>query len=148
MSQVTTSRRAHRRMRVVFLNLFPIGCVVCRVIVSPSEVSLLAGFLHKPTFMHRLINTPTSISPFLLLSMLSVSARFTPSLIQRHKGPANAALVFAKRAEQLAGEEILGAATLERAQGFFLCSIWSWGSGFRDRSWVRNASRRILYASF
>ncbi|KAK1229894.1 hypothetical protein PQX77_006993 [Marasmius sp. AFHP31] len=86
--------------------------------------------------MHRLINTPTEISPFLLLSMLSISARFTPSLIQRYKGPANAALVFAKRAQQLAGEEILGAATLERAQGFFLCSIWSWGSGFRDRSWI------------
>ncbi|KAL0569204.1 hypothetical protein V5O48_012769 [Marasmius crinis-equi] len=94
------------------------------------------GFLHKPTFMHKLINTPGSISPFLLLSMLSISARFTPSLVQRYKGPANAALVFAKRAQQLAGEEILGTATLERAQGFFLCSIWSWGSGFRDRSWI------------
>ncbi|EEB98950.1 hypothetical protein MPER_01454 [Moniliophthora perniciosa FA553] len=68
--------------------------------------------------------------------MLSISARFTPTLIQRYKGPANAALVFAKRAQQLAGEEILGAATLERAQGFFLCSIWSWGSGYRDRSWI------------
>ncbi|ESK98486.1 n-carbamoylsarcosine amidase [Moniliophthora roreri MCA 2997] len=94
------------------------------------------GFLHKPTFMHTLLNSRESISSFLLLSMLSISARFTPTLIQKYKGPANAALVFAKRAQQLAGEEILGAATLERAQGFFLCSIWSWGSGYRDRSWI------------
>ncbi|KAG7095821.1 hypothetical protein E1B28_006518 [Marasmius oreades] len=94
------------------------------------------GFLHKPTFMHRLINTPTSISRFLLLSMLSISARFTPSLIQRYNAPANAASVFAKRAQELAGQEMLGNATLERAQGFFLCSIWSWGSGYRDRSWI------------
>ncbi|KAF9255995.1 hypothetical protein L218DRAFT_882823 [Marasmius fiardii PR-910] len=68
--------------------------------------------------------------------MLSISARFTPSLVQRYKGPANAASVFAKRAQQLAGQEILETATLERAQGFFLCSIWSWGSGYRDRSWI------------
>ncbi|KAK7058306.1 hypothetical protein VNI00_001937 [Paramarasmius palmivorus] len=86
--------------------------------------------------MHTLINARSSISPFLLLSMLSISARFTPTLTQRYKGPAEAALVFAKRAQRLAGEEILGAATLERAQGFFLCSIWSWGSGYRDRSWI------------
>ncbi|KAF5361492.1 hypothetical protein D9758_006203 [Tetrapyrgos nigripes] len=94
------------------------------------------GFLHKPSFMHTLLTSPSSLSPFLLLSMLSISARFTPSLIQRYGSGPNAAQVFAKRAQKLAGEELLGATTLERAQGFFLCSIWSWGSGYRDRSWI------------
>lgn len=94
------------------------------------------GFLHKPTFMHQLQTSPQSLSVFLLLSMLSISARFTPTLIQRYETPSNAAQVFAKRVQTLVGEEILGAPTLDRAQAFFLCSIWNWGSGYRDRSWI------------
>ncbi|KIK68365.1 hypothetical protein GYMLUDRAFT_35765 [Collybiopsis luxurians FD-317 M1] len=94
------------------------------------------GFLHKPTFMHTLITAPQSISTFLLLSMLSISARFSPRLIERYGTGANAADVFARQAQKLAGEELVGAATLDRAQAFFLCSIWSWGSGYRDRSWI------------
>ncbi|KAK0469055.1 fungal-specific transcription factor domain-containing protein [Desarmillaria tabescens] len=94
------------------------------------------GFLHKPTFMHTLQTSPQSLSTFLLLSMLSVSARFTPTLIQRFSTPVNAANTFAKRAQSLVGQELLAAASLDRAQAFFLCSIWNWGSGFRDRSWI------------
>ncbi|KAF9078602.1 fungal-specific transcription factor domain-containing protein [Rhodocollybia butyracea] len=94
------------------------------------------GFLHKPTFMHTLITAPQSISTFLLLAMLSISARFSPRLIERYGGGANAADYFARHAQKLAGEELTGAATLDRAQAFFLCSIWSWGSGYRDRSWI------------
>lgn len=94
------------------------------------------GFLHKPTFMHTLQTSPQSLSTFLLLSMLSVSARFTPTLIQRFSTPVNAANTFAKRAQSLVGQEMLAAASLDRAQAFFLCSIWNWGSGFRDRSWI------------
>lgn len=86
--------------------------------------------------MHQLQTTPESLSVFLLLSMLSISARFTPTLVQRYETPSKAAQVFAKRAQTLVGEEILGAPTLDRAQAFFLCSIWNWGSGYRDRSWV------------
>ncbi|KAJ3774721.1 fungal-specific transcription factor domain-containing protein [Lentinula raphanica] len=94
------------------------------------------GFLHKPTFMHTLITSPQSISTFLLLSMLSISARFSPRLIERYGSGAAAADVFARQAHKLAGDELSGAATLDRAQAFFLCSIWSWGSGYRDRSWI------------
>ncbi|KAJ4490030.1 fungal-specific transcription factor domain-containing protein [Lentinula aciculospora] len=94
------------------------------------------GFLHKPTFMHTLITSPQSISTFLLLSMLSISARFSPRLIERYGSGATAADVFARQAQKLAGDELAGAATLDRAQAFFLCSIWSWGSGYRDRSWI------------
>ncbi|GAV99568.1 n-carbamoylsarcosine amidase [Lentinula edodes] len=94
------------------------------------------GFLHKPTFMHTLITAPQSISTFLLLSMLSISARFSPRLIERYGSGAAAADVFARQAQKLAGEELAGAATLDRAQAFFLCSIWNWGSGYRDRSWI------------
>ncbi|KAJ3722721.1 fungal-specific transcription factor domain-containing protein [Lentinula guzmanii] len=94
------------------------------------------GFLHKPTFMHTLITSPQSISTFLLLSMLSISARFSPRLIERYGSGVAAADVFARQAHKLAGDELAGAATLDRAQAFFLCSIWSWGSGYRDRSWI------------
>ncbi len=57
-------------------------------------------------------------------------------LIQRYTTPVNAANTFAKRAQSLVGQEMLAAASLDRAQAFFLCSIWNWGSGFRDRSWI------------
>jgi len=134
--KASSTKRTHRGLRMVFLHILPTGSVF-RLLFSSQRPYTLTGFLHKPTFMHTLLTSPSSLSPFLLLSMLSISARFTPSLIQRYQTGPNAAQVFAKRAQKLAGEELLGAATLERAQGFFLCSIWSWGSGYRDRSWVR-----------
>lgn len=68
--------------------------------------------------------------------MLSISARFSPALIQRYQNPAAAAQVFAKRAQTLVGEEMLAPPSIERAQAFFLCSIWSWGTGYRDHSWI------------
>ncbi len=44
------------------------------------------GFLPKRLFLDRLENDRESISVFLLLCILSVSARFTPSLVARYGG--------------------------------------------------------------
>lgn len=72
---------------------------------------------------------------FLLLSILSVSARFTASLVRRYGGAVKAAEVFMARAASLVPEEMYKP-TLERTQAFFLLGIAEWGNGDRDRSFV------------
>jgi len=42
------------------------------------------GFVPKALFMEQLASDPESVDVFLLLSMLSLSGRFTPSLVRRY----------------------------------------------------------------
>jgi len=88
--------------------------------------------------MESLSNNLPSISVFLLLSMLSISARFTPSLI-KHYGtdgkPEKAGEHFMGCAAQLVPQQMFEP-SLERTQGFFLLGIAEWGKGDRNRSSV------------
>lgn len=59
------------------------------------------SFLHRPTFMHQLLTDPGSISPFLLLAILSISARFTPSLVERYGGRKEAVDAILARAHAM-----------------------------------------------
>ncbi len=52
------------------------------------------GFLPKRLFLDRLEKNRESISVFLLLCILGVSARFTPSLVARYGGHQKAMRVF------------------------------------------------------
>ncbi|KAK0656490.1 hypothetical protein B0T16DRAFT_38676 [Cercophora newfieldiana] len=92
------------------------------------------GFIHKESFPERLRANHRSVSVFLLLSLLSVSARLTPSLVERYGGTVGAAEVFMERASHLALNELYRAPTLERCQAFYLLSISQQGSGLKYQS--------------
>jgi hypothetical protein len=91
------------------------------------------GFLPKTLFFERLRKDPDSVSVFLLLSILSISARFTPSLVKRYGDGSSATDLFLSRAAALVPEQMY-IPTLEATQGFFLLSIAEWGKGDKHRS--------------
>ena len=72
---------------------------------------------------------------FLLLCILCVSARFTPSLVARYGGHSKAMKTFVQRAEDLASTEIYNP-TLETIQGFILLGTAEWANGKENKSLV------------
>lgn len=103
----------------------------CRVFTT-SYFQL--GFLPKSVFLERLARDEQhSISKFLIVSILSISARFTPSLVHRYGSASNATDIFMKHASRMVPEEMYEP-SLERVQGFFLLAIAEWGNGDKNRS--------------
>lgn len=93
------------------------------------------GFLPKALFFEQLRTDRDSIDVFLLSGILSVSARFTPSLVRRYGGGTNATQIFLQQASCLVQDRMFRP-TLESIQGFFLISIAEWGNGDKNRSLV------------
>ncbi|KAK7751891.1 hypothetical protein SLS62_006192 [Diatrype stigma] len=93
------------------------------------------GFLPKSLFFEELRKDRNSVSVFLLFGILSVSARFTPSLVKRYEAGAKATQLFLDRASYLVPEHMFNP-TLDSIQGFFLMSIAEWGNGDKNRSLV------------
>ncbi|KAJ5902166.1 hypothetical protein N7495_002694 [Penicillium taxi] len=91
------------------------------------------GFLPKTLFFERLRKQPDTVSVFLLFSILSISARFTPSLVNRYGGGSSATKLYLTRAAALIPEQMFRP-SLEATQGFFLLSIAEWGNGDKNRS--------------
>ncbi|TVY39357.1 hypothetical protein LOCC1_G004298 [Lachnellula occidentalis] len=94
------------------------------------------GFLPKAIFLERLAVDRKSIGVFFLLSILSVSARFTKCLIERYEDANKATDYFIMKASDLLPSEIYNP-SLERTQAFFLLGISEWTQGNRTRSAVR-----------
>ena len=94
------------------------------------------GFIHKASFTDELASNPRSMSVFLLLGILSISARFTPSLIARYGSAVKAAETFMERCSAVALNELYKEPNLERCQGFYLLGIAQQGSGYNDKSYV------------
>ncbi|CAK7226699.1 hypothetical protein SBRCBS47491_006318 [Sporothrix bragantina] len=94
------------------------------------------GFIPRHTFIHQLREQPRSISLFLLLSLLSVSGRMTPSLVKAYGGADSTAELFMDRASTIALTELYQEPTLPRCQAFYLLSLAQQGSGYRNRSYV------------
>ncbi|KAM0283729.1 hypothetical protein ACHAQH_002318 [Verticillium albo-atrum] len=94
------------------------------------------GFIPKQLFPARLQRDHRSVSVFLLLSILSISARFSLALTRRYQGEIKAADFFMERASALALNELYQEPTLERCQAFYLLSIAQQGSGWRNRSYI------------
>ncbi|GAA6010567.1 hypothetical protein JCM10207_007742 [Rhodosporidiobolus poonsookiae] len=99
------------------------------------ELYLQVGFTHRPSFFNKLGSAPDTISTFFLLAMLSVSARYTLSLIQLHNSaPSDVSAIYMERACRLLGSELVEP-TLERVQALYmlgLCDLGS-GNGFRAK---------------
>ncbi|KAH7120497.1 hypothetical protein EDB81DRAFT_700753 [Dactylonectria macrodidyma] len=102
----------------------------CRIFVT-SYFQL--GFIPKAVFLEGLIRDPSSVSTFLLSCMLSISARFTPSLVQRYGSPGKATDYFLDLSRAMVPAEMYQP-SLERIQAFFLLAICQWGNGEKDRS--------------
>ncbi|KAL1892884.1 hypothetical protein Sste5346_006777 [Sporothrix stenoceras] len=94
------------------------------------------GFIPRHTFVQQLREQPQSVSVFLLLSLLSVSARMTPSLVEAYGGAGPTAELFMDRASAVALTELYQEPTLPRCQAFYLLSLAQQGSGYRNRSFV------------
>ena len=98
------------------------------------------GFIPKRQFPERLRTNPRTVSVFFLLGVLSISARLTPSLIQRYGGGGvNVAEIFMERATSVALTELYKEPDLETCQAFYLLSIAQQGSGMKDQSSVSSS---------
>ncbi|KYK57950.1 hypothetical protein DCS_04963 [Drechmeria coniospora] len=104
------------------------------------------GFVPKQQFPERLGTDHRSVSLFLLLSILSISARLTPSLITRYGTGVKAAEFFMDRASDVALVELYQEPTLERCQAFYLLSIAQQGSAMRNKSYKINMGIAVRMA--
>lgn len=94
------------------------------------------GFINKKQFPEKLLNNPKSVNVFLVLSILSISARLSPCLRDRYGTGIHAAEFFMEKAQDVAAREVYSEPTLERCQAFYLLSIAQQGSGLRNKSYV------------
>lgn len=94
------------------------------------------GFIHKKLFPQMIEDSPESMSVFLLLSMLCISARFSSSLTAPYGGGLSAAKEYLQKAQRLAVDELYLEPTLERCQAFYLLSVAEQGSGKSNTSYV------------
>ncbi|KAK1968699.1 hypothetical protein LY78DRAFT_631317, partial [Colletotrichum sublineola] len=94
------------------------------------------GFIPKELFPLQLQRDHRSVSVFLLLGILSVSARFSPALAERYQGKMKAVDYFMERASIMALNELYQEPTLERCQAFYLLSLAQQGGGWKNRSYI------------
>ncbi|KUJ10420.1 uncharacterized protein LY89DRAFT_562387, partial [Mollisia scopiformis] len=91
------------------------------------------GFLPKAIFFESLATNRDSINVFLILGILSVSARFTKCLVNRYGDATKATDYFINRASELLPNEIFKP-SVERIQALFLLGVAEWVQGNRTRS--------------
>ncbi|KAI1176403.1 hypothetical protein F4777DRAFT_597729 [Nemania sp. FL0916] len=94
------------------------------------------GFIPKKMFIAGLKENAESVSVFLLLSILCISARFNKYFIKAYGDGLKAADEFMQKAQRLAINEIYLEPTLERCQAFYLLSIAEQGSGKSNTSYI------------
>ncbi|CAK7198901.1 hypothetical protein SEUCBS139899_001569 [Sporothrix eucalyptigena] len=103
----------------------------CRVFLATC---LQVGFIPKALFLEQMETDPASVNVFLLLSILSISARFTPELCARFRNDGKAAAEFFMDVAHVVTADQMWHTTLENTQAFFLLGMADWGRGARDRS--------------
>ncbi|KAH6651822.1 hypothetical protein BKA67DRAFT_537674 [Truncatella angustata] len=117
-------------------SLLPDVDVIKEGVVAFTTHYFQLGFIPKERFPLQLEHNLGSMSVFLLLSLLSISARFNKK-IQVHYGESQKAVNwFMKNAERLALGELYQQPTLERCQAFLLLSIAQQGCGKSNESYI------------
>ncbi|KAJ8123402.1 hypothetical protein ONZ43_g643 [Nemania bipapillata] len=104
------------------------------------------GFIPKKMFIAGLRENAESVSVFLLLSILCISARFNKYFIKTYGDGLKAADEFMQKAQRLAINEIYLEPTLERCQAFYLLSIAEQGSGKSNTSYWMLHSQDNLHS--
>jgi hypothetical protein len=92
------------------------------------------GFLHRPSFADRLL--AGDVETARLHAILSVTARFMPSLISVHGGPEAASNYYATKAENAAMARVLDAPDPAIVQSLLLISLHYWGACNGPRAWM------------
>ena len=87
--------------------LFPVSVYVHKCITSMADTSPRIQFLPEAILLERLKQEPDSIPPFLLLSVLALSAGWTPSLVDKYGDARTAGNVFYKKAMGYISSEML-----------------------------------------
>ena len=101
------------------------------------------GFLPKELVLEDLRRNQECVNVFLLLSILSVSARVTPSLVKRYGSGIDVTRVFLDQAACLVLEQMF-TPSLDSIQGFSLLSVAEWGNMDKNRSSIfRNIAARL-----
>lgn len=103
------------------------------------------GFLNKIYFPQKLINESRTVEVFLLLSILSISARLSPKLRERFGSGIKAAEFFMDKAQTIAHSKVYVDPTLEICQAFYLLSIAQQGSGDRVKSSVSTPAALLFH---
>ncbi|KAF2970674.1 hypothetical protein GQX73_g2885 [Xylaria multiplex] len=104
------------------------------------------GFIPKKMFITGLRENAESVSVFLLLGILCISARFNKYFIKTYGDGLKAADEFMQKAQRLAVNEIYLEPTLERCQAFYLLSIAEQGSGKSNTSYWMLHSQDNLHS--
>lgn len=94
------------------------------------------GFIPKKRFPKQVQDNPSSMSVFLLLSILAISSRFNKAMIEAYGDGLKAATEFMHKAQCLSIHELYQQPTLERCQAFYLLSIAEQGSGKSNTSYI------------
>jgi hypothetical protein len=117
-------------------SLLPELDIVKEGVVAFTNHYFQLGFIPKERFLLQLDQNLGSASVFLLLSILSISARFNKKIQLIYGSSQNAVDWFMKRAEELAINELYQSPTLEGCQAFLLLSIAQQGNGKSNSSYV------------
>ncbi|KAI1456772.1 hypothetical protein F4805DRAFT_467800 [Annulohypoxylon moriforme] len=117
-------------------DLLPAVDIVVEGINNFTKNFFQLGFIPKKRFPALVQESPSSVSVFLLLSILAISARYNKSLIETYGDGLKAATEFMHRAQGLAVHELYQQPTLERCQAFYLLSIAEQGSGKSNTSYI------------
>jgi hypothetical protein len=104
------------------------------------------GFLHRPSFTDQLV--AGSVNTAKLHAILSVTARFMPSLVSQHRGPEAAGHYYAARAETAVMARVLDAPDPEIVQSLLLISLHHWGTCNGSRAWMLAGMPRLYCDKF
>lgn len=94
------------------------------------------SFISRNSFVSRLRHDYRSVSPFLLLSILSVSAGMTPPLVERFGSGTAAAEIFMTHTTELSVKRVYEQPSLETCQAFYLLGVAQQRSGWKNSSYV------------
>lgn len=119
-------------------SLLPDVSIVKESVVDFTLHYFQLGFIPKERFPMQIEQDPKSVSVFLLLSILSISARFNKRFEAQDSSRGSAVDFFTRCAEKLAMRELYQKPTLERCQAFYLLSIAQHGMGMTNSSYVRS----------
>lgn len=93
--------------------------------------------------MEKISQDMESVPLFLILSILSVSCRFTPCLLRRYGSSQAASEYFMEQASALVPDSMYDP-SLENAQAFLLLALAQWGHGDKVRSSVGQDKRFLV----
>lgn len=92
------------------------------------------GFLHRPSFTDELL--AGSVDTARLHAILSVTARFLPTLISQHGGPEASGDHYATKAEAAVMARILDSPDPVIVQSLLLISLHHWGACKGHSAWM------------